>query len=725
MKRQRRALLLAAAVALAAQVLWSQGVLDSQGVRNWAWDQVKSWTYHRKDALGHPIWANVTFFQLSDQEQTAQLLDRLTGRPEERRAALVVLGTRPLEPWLHQALRRGECRDEVALWLYGHGYQYPGRDPFLYLEPSARLDRPWTQGLGLHLDGASWRFQWIPSAALLPRKSGGYELPAPLAAAPIPTALIHLAQLRPGLERLRDLAGGEAGVVGALAQGTRAGFLLRHLEPWLRQPPPGLEPLAGREAWVLHYGLARGFAPAAGTLVFLPGNLPARTSLALDILKLNPTSAGARSRTVTWEDGRGGTAQVTQVRGSGGVLSILPVPAGTWISDREEPLRAVAFPTPFPTLGERREWCRVALAALRPETGVSLWILPRLGAGAAFERTALRRRILNLDQPTWANPGIAKAAPRAGVLSAALGAGPTEMLLKAILRHDQEAMPALPALPSGPLAATPEQRQAYEQASAAAAARRKDRDDLHGDLAALQALLDLRGAAFLWNGWTAPPPLTPAQRTVLAAFQALRRTDPEKAAALERNRKIDVYGGFLEPGMSPGLALAIPVQAGKSALAEAQLRKVWPRLFQGTAQSRAYAQGVVLHRTVTDQAFRPAYAIAADTLVLATDDGAAQAMLAGLLGQARTLADLPSGAYGQMELDGARAASDLEFLLLSYLRANHEGRYWWLGEPEPDGDEASAEVAATFGPFLGALRALGRQGLEVELTAAGFEARPR
>jgi len=186
-----------------------------------------------------------------------------------------------------------------------------------------------------------------------------------------------------------------------------------------------------------------------------------------------------------------------------------------------------------------------------------------------------------------------------------------------------------------------------------------------------------------------------------------------------------VYGGFLEPGLAPGLALGLPVKAGRAAQAREVVARLWPRLFKGRPQARELAQGVSLHRVATDQAFRPSYALAGEILVLATDDAAAQAMVAGILGQAPTLADSPSRAFGRMELDGARAAQDLEVLLLSYLRANQGGRYWWMGEPAPTGDEAAAEVASTFGPFLAAVKALGRREVQVELTPAGFEASSR
>jgi len=369
---------------------------------------VKTWSAIQRDAQGRQLWNKpLPFLQAGYEAQTALLLDHLaSGDPQERRAALIVLGTRPLEHWGHQALRREACRDEAAVYLYRRGFKLPDGDPFRYLDPPARIERPWTQGLGIHLQGPGWRFQWIPSPAVLPAKAGGGLLPPALERAPAPTALLRLARLRPGLQRLRDLAGGPEGIPAALAQGSRAGFMLRHLGPWLDKG--GLEALADREAWILHYGLPHGFAPAAGTLVFLPGDLPIRATLGLALLKLNPTSLGARSRTLPWEDGRGGKAQITQVRGSGGVLHLLAVPGGTWICDREAPLRAVAFPSPFPSLGERQGWCGVALAGARPGTEVSLWVLPRIGGGFAFERALLRRRLQGGTRP----PGPIPASPR-------------------------------------------------------------------------------------------------------------------------------------------------------------------------------------------------------------------------------------------------------------------------------------------------------------------------
>lgn len=709
---------------LVSQSLWGQGTLGTQSTKNWAWDTVKTWTFYRKDARGQRIWKDLKFFDLSYAEQTENLLEHLRGSELERRAALVVLGDRPLEQWASAALRRSSDRDEVALYLYNRGFKYADRDPYLYMEPSARLERPWTQGLGLHLDGANWRFQWIPSPILLPKLEANGQLPKALERAPQPSALLRLKQLQPGLARLQALAGGEGGIVGALTQGTRAGFLLRHVGPWIKQASPVLEPLASKEAWILHYGMGRGAGPSAGTLVFIPGDLPARTKLALELLRLNPTSKGARTRTVNWGDGK----EITQLRGAGGVLHLWSTPEGTWLCDKEAPLRSVVFPAAHVSLGERVEWCRIALAAVRPETEVSLWIVPRYSASAGFERAVLRRRMKGLVQQTWPNPFIAKAAPRGGAFSAALGAGPTEAMMGAILRIDREETlpePQMAAFADGGRNLTPQQQQQYQAELAAVRGRNEGRKGLRGELNALQGLLDLRGAAFFWNGWTAPPPLSATQRAALTEFQKLKKEGPYQASELQRQGKVQVYGGFGEPGMSPSVALALPIQTGKSAQTEEQIKKLWAKLFKGRTQNREYSKGVLVHRISTEQAFTPAYAVVNETLVLGSDAEAVQAVMAGLLGQAPSLADLPSSAFGRVAIDGEKAARDLETLLLTYLRINHGGRYWWFGEPAPSEDEASAEVASSFGPFLGALRGLGKQTLDVELTPAGFEARPK
>jgi hypothetical protein len=703
--------------------LWGQGTLGTQAAKNWAWDTVKAGTYYRNDVHGQPTGKAVKFLDLSYAEQATNLLERLRGSETERRAVLLVLGDRPLEQWASAALRKASDRDEVALFLYHRGFKYSDREAYLYMEPAAQLGRPWTQGLGLHLEGPNWRFQWIPSPALLPKLDANGMLPKALERAPQPSVLLRLKQLQPGLAKLQSLAGGEVGIVGALAQGTRAGFLLRHVAPWIKQASPVLEPLAQRETWILHYGTTRGAEPSAGTLIFVPGDLPTRTKLALDLLRLNPTSKGARVRTVKW-DGQ----EIAQVRGSGGVLHLWAAPEGTWICDKEAPLRAVVSPAARVTLGERLEWCKVALAAAKPETELSLWIVPRLGANAAFERTAIRRRMQGLTQQTWPNPFIAKAAPRSGVTSAALGAGPTEALLGTLLRVDREETllePQMAAFAEGGQKLTPQQQKQYQAELLQVRARNLARKVLRGDLAALQGMLDLRGAAFLWNGWTLPPPLNAAQRAALTEFQKLKKEGPYQASQLERQGKVQVYGGFGEPGMSPSLALAVPIQKGKSIQAEDQIKKLWTKLFKGRLENSEYAKGVWVHRVVTAQAFTPAYAVVNETLVLGSDDKAVTAVMAGLLGQAPTLADLPSSAFGRVAIDGDKAARDLEALLLTYLRLNHGGRFWWFGEPAPTEDEAAAEVASSFGPFLGALRGLGKQTLEVNLTSAGFEARPK
>ena len=716
--------------ALAGQVVPAQGTLGTAATRRWAWDLVKSWRYSKQDARGQSLWENKEFLDLPYDEQTQQLLDRLKGEPSERRAALVVLGERPLARWAPAALGRPGDLDEVAHFLYQKGYKAPGPDPFAYLEPSSRVERPWTQGLGLHLDGGdAWRFQWISGPALLPRMDAAGILPPALAPATQPTVLLHLARLRPGLARLQALAGGRGGLVSALAEGSRAGFFIKHVEAWLKQASPALAPLADREAWVLHYGLARHeLGPSEGTLVFLPGELPARTRLALALLKLNPVALGPRSRSVTWTGTYGGKAEVTQVRGSGGLLNLGTTAEGTWICDREAPLRAILFPGPAVTLGERPEWCKVALAGMRPRTEVSVWLVPRLGAGAAFERGAVRRKLQGGRQDTWNNPFIAKAAPRGGTLSLALGAGPTERLIQAFFRKDTEAPiadPRLPEIAEGGRNLTPEQQQAYDAELQSAKARREGREALRKEVGAGAGLLDLRGAALFWKGWVAAPPLDAAEKAAQAGFRKLKKEGAYQAARLQGQGKAGFYGGYGEPGMTPSLSLALPIKAGKRAALEASLRTLWSRSFNGRLESREYAKGVQLHRCRTGQAFSPCYALVDETLVLGTDEASVQAVAAGLLGQAPTLADLQNRAFGVAQVDGSSAAADVESLLLAYLRASQGGGPWWFGEPSPTDDDAAAEVAATFGPFLGAVKALGTRVLELEWTAAGLEARPK
>jgi hypothetical protein len=126
---------------------------------------------------------------------------------------------------------------------------------------------------------------------------------------------------------------------------------------------------------------------------------------------------------------------------------------------------------------------------------------------------------------------------------------------------------------------------------------------------------------------------------------------------------------------------------------------------------------------MTAQAFRPAWALVADTLVLGTDEAAVKAVAAGLQGQAPTLADSESRAWARMELDGVRAGKELENLLLAFLRSR-SGSGWWIGETASE-DDAATELAFSLGPFLGAVKALGPVRIEWNWTAAGLEGRPR
>lgn len=695
----------------------------------WAQAQAQQWSIYRTNLLGQRVWTPVPFSRMTESEQMEELLRRLKS-DGDRRAALALLGQRPLAAWAAQALKTQE--PEVAQHLFRSGYRQSGADPHAYLGSPDRVDRPWTHGLGLHLDPSGWRFQWIPSPALF-TQGGTAALPKGLEQAAQPGVLIHLRQLRPGLEKLAALGGGTgsapgapaSGIIPALAQGSRAGFAVRHLEPWLKQASPALEPLAGREAWLLHYGVDRSRGEAIqGNLVFIPGELPARTQLVMALLKLNPMSSGARARVVTWT-GPGASTEVQQLRGSGGVFHLIQRAEGTWISDREAPLRALLFPGPQPSLGERQEWARVALSAMAPDTELSFWLAPRLGAGAAFEVQALRRRLAHAQQGVWPNPFVGKAAPLTGALAVSLGAGPTEKLVEAILRVDDASefkLPRMPEFAEGGQVLSPSQMQAYQQALAAAQERQRQRTALRQDAAALQACLDLRGAALLWNGWVSAPPLGASEKASLLELAKLRREDPWRAMQAQRDGKVAAFGGFGEPGMAPSLALALPIQGPRRIQVENLMKKVVPRLFKGQNQKQVFGASE-LHRVMTAQAFRPAWTLVADTLVLGTDEAAVKAVAAGLQGQAPTLADRDSQAWARMDIDGARASKELENLLLAFLRSR-TGSGWWIGDAASE-DEAATELAASLGPFLGALKGLGPVRLEWNWTAGGLEGRPR
>jgi len=716
----------ALALSLAALPTWAQGPTP---IPAWAAERVRGWSVSHYDARGNQQWTGKTWSQSTPAAQLAEARNRLRNA-QDRRAALWALTAWPVDQWDAAALKTGGA--EAAQFLYQRGYRQSGKDPFAYLGPPDRLERPWTHGLGLHLDKGAWRFQWIPSPALF-TQAGQAALPRGMEPAAQPGVLIHLKQLRPGLEKLVALAGGagaapngtSTGLVPALAQGRRLGFAVPPLDPRLKQASPALEPLANREAWVLHYGTEReGGRNLQGTLVFIPGDLPTRTQLVMALLKLNPLNSGARSRVVKWT-GSGSTTEVQQLRGSGGVFHLIQKAEGTWISDREAPLRALLFPGAEPTLGERQEWARVALAAMAPDTELSFWVAPRIGADAAFEIQAIRRRLANAQQGTWPNPFVAKAAPRTGALTVALGAGPTEKLVEAILRVDDASdfrLPQMPEFANGGQALNPAQLKAYQQALARAQERQHQRTSLRQDAAALQACLDLRGAALLWNGWVGAPALNPAEKASLAELARLRREDPWRAMQAQRDGRIEAFGGFGEPGMTPSLALALPVQGAKKVQGENRLNRRAPRRFKGRDQRQASGTAQP-HRVMTAQAFRPAWTLVADTLVLGTDEAAVKAVAAGLQGQAPTLADSESKAWARMELDGARTARELENLLLAFFRGR-TGSGWWIGETAT-GDEAAAELAFSLGPFLGAVKALGPVRIDWNWTPGGLEGRPR
>lgn len=710
--------------ALGSGQLSAQGAYTHPSAKNWAWDQVKAISVTQRDPVSGRS-RSVGFLQLSPGEQKERLMAALRSGSRERRAALLVLSDRPADQWASQALKLAPDPAEVGLLLQAKGYRSPGAEPLAHLGDPNRLDRPWTHGLGLHFEGKNWRLQWIPSPSLLPKREGGTPLPSALEAAPQPGALLHLRRLLPGLRQLRELAGGDSGILPALAQGSRMGFLARHLEPWFAQASPVLGPLADREAWVLHFGMGREEGPSGGTLLFLPGDLPTRTKLALELLKLNPSSRGARSRGVTLEGPGGAKAEISQVRGSGGVLHLWATGEGTWICDRESTLKALIFPGTAVTLGERAEWGRIARGAEMPETTLSLWVLPRIGADARFEAQALRRRLQGLGQQTWTNPHVAKAAPRGSTLSLSLGAGPTEQLLLALLRVDRSGdlvEPKAPAFSNGGQLLTAEQQREFQTQLNSIRKRNSAKRALRDDLAGLLPLLDLRGATLSWQGWTPPPPLDAREKKALTEFRRLQKESPRAAARLQQEQGVSFFGGFGEPGMTPAMALALPIQSGRQAAVESQMRKLWPRLFEGEAQKRVVT-GTTLFRVRTSQAFAPSYALSKDHLVLASDDQSLQTVVEGLQGRMPTLADLPPGGYGRGELDGPRLAHDLETLLQAYLRANKGGYFDGL-EPAAQ-DETGAELAATFGPFLGALKGLGRRSVQLEFGPGGLEIRPQ
>jgi len=262
----------------------------------------------------------------------------------------------------------------------------------------------------------------------------------------------------------------------------------------------------------------------------------------------------------------------------------------------------------------------------------------------------------------------------------AVGAGPTEVILGSIFRIDHPEPlpePKLAVFMEGGKVLTPQQKAAYERAVDRIRARNREREAIQKALKDLLDLLDLRGAALLWQGWTPEPPPDPGR-------------SPRR------------YGGFADPGQTPALALALPVKAGQADRVSAALANLMPRLFKGCLRKRSVGT-VQLTRIETGQSFTPCHAVVADHVVLGSHDGAVERVVAGLLGQTPTLADVPGKTYGRVEWDGPALAREIAALLKAY----------------PTLSEAERDLL--FGPFLGALKGLGRRLGDLTSTEAGFE----
>lgn len=574
----------------------------------------------------------------------------------------------------------------------------------------------------------------MTTAGLLPSAPQGAGLPVGIQGAPVPSVLFHFTQLRPGLQRMADLGGGMKGpLLSTAAQGPRAGFYLRQAQSWLEQASPVLEPLAQREAWILHYGydfsdLQDKRQALRGTALFIPGSLPTRTKLMLTLAGLNPFTKGVRSRKVMIKTTRLGDVPAEQILGAGGVLHLVFRPEGTWVADREAVLRAIFEEGNPRRLGTRPEWGRLAVAGTSPTTLASLWIIPRLAAGEGFESamTALRRRSGAQASVTR----LLQGAPRGTTMTLALGAGPLAPMLKALTEPDE---PYDIPVPKGTgyqneASLTPQQRQSRQLSEASVLKRQQERKELRKELGHMLAVLEPHSLALTWHGWTQAPTLLPQDKERLVSFQKTGTWTDGQGKVQTSNPVGMFFNGRGEPGMTPSLAASIPLKSGQTPAAEASMKKLFQLAFAGQAQNRTEKAGYVLRRIRTHQAFSPAWTIVKDTLVVGSDDRAVGTVAEGLLGRAPTLADLPSGTWGAGELDGERVAQDLESLLNAYLRAmGHSQNVWWL--PPQEGtrtaDDAAAEVATTFGPFLGLVKQIGKAPLAVTWGPAGFEARPR
>lgn len=701
---------LALAVAVASSVLFAQGIQPE--VMLHAKRLSQEWKV-RQSSYGRTL--DVPFANLGRDAQRDFLVGTARNgayRPN-RDAALALLSEWPFDQGLAKAVAGDST---AALAAYRLGLRPPGSDPTAFLPWDGKPGRPWAEGLGLHLEAATWRLQVIPAAAFLEKVSQGGGLPKALDRAPAPTVLLHLAQLRPGVDRLAQVAGGPAGnLLRTAGAGPRAGFLITHLQAWLEKAQGAVGALETRETWVMHYG-RRG--EGAGTLAFLPGNLPARTELTLGLLRLNPFSAVARARKVQLSDG----TPLDALRASGGQLYLETTPEGTWIADRLSLLEEVHRPGARALLGERRGWGTLAQQGMG-SASVSLWMLPRAGADADFECGLLK--LAAHPRPLPLGPAmLAKGAPRGSAFTVALGQGPTQAAVEALLRPDgtfDPPTPSLPAFTDGGSQLSPQQRRDFERILAEAKRRQDSKRAYRAQLDRLFALLDAKGASFHWNGWTPAPALSETDRAALVAF----RKQGYWMRGQERQNQAPGYGGYGEPGFTPSVALVLPLKAGKGAEADALLKALFAASFNGGVQAKPLGT-VTLRRARTEQAFAPSYALVGDSLVLASDDRAASTTVAGLQGQAPTLADLPAGSWGLAELDGPRIATELEQLLTAYLGTlSSQPHRWWEPTPPGTADEVSEEVASTFGPFLDLIRAQGRVALDLRWTAGGLEARPR
>lgn len=212
----------------------------------------EGWVLHRssRDAQGKAHTFPVPFRQATAAEQLEFLVGTANGTYWPNRDACLVLLTDPA--WV-RAMPRVLTNPENRLALHRLGFRQAGSQPLGFLGRSSGVERPWITGLGLHLDPKGWRLQALVPTALQPQAPQGGGLPAPLQKAQVPSVLLHLKALRPGLARLAQVLGGpEARLLQDAAGGSRAGFLVRHLQAWLKKGDAALGALEGREAWVLH-----------------------------------------------------------------------------------------------------------------------------------------------------------------------------------------------------------------------------------------------------------------------------------------------------------------------------------------------------------------------------------------------------------------------------------------------------------------------------------------